>query len=83
MALAYLLLTVFSGPRAMCQQPPHNPKAIFDAAQSALNARDYDKAEQGFREVLRIDPHSAAARKKFEDTVSGKLPAPQSPRDVP
>ena len=44
-----------------CQQSPPNPQIIFEEAQRALNAHDYAKAEEGFREVLRIDPRSAAA----------------------
>ena len=34
-----------------CQQSPPNPKIVFEEAQRALNAHDYAKAEQGFREV--------------------------------
>ena len=45
----------------VCQQPPPNPRTVFEEAQRALSAHDYPKAEQGFREVLRIDPQSAAA----------------------
>ena len=44
-----------------CQQSPPNPKIVFEEAQRALNAHDYAKAEQGFRDVIKIDPHSAAA----------------------
>ena len=58
LALAGALFMVAAG---SAQQPPPDPKTIFEAAQQALAAHDYPKAEQGFREVLKIDPQSAAA----------------------
>ena len=38
-----------------------NPQTIFAEAQRALMAHDYSKAEQGFRALLKLDPHSVAA----------------------
>src|SRR6516164_4136117 len=40
------------------QQPEHDPRKLFEEAQHALLAHDYPRAEQGFRDVLRIDPQS-------------------------
>ena len=57
LSLATLLLAA-SG---LGRQSPPDPKAIFEQAQRALDARDYAAAEQGFRAVLKIDPQSAAA----------------------
>src|SRR3989442_11549807 len=36
-------------------------KRLFEDAQHALLVHDYPKAEEGFQEVLRIDPHSVGA----------------------
>ncbi|MBZ5545793.1 MAG: tetratricopeptide repeat protein, partial [Acidobacteriia bacterium] len=44
------------------QQPPgKSPERIFQVAQQNLQAGSYSEAEKGFREVLRLDPRSAAA----------------------
>ena len=40
---------------------PTNIKETFEAAQQALQAGRFVAAEAGFREVLRLDPRSAAA----------------------
>src|ERR1017187_9392735 len=59
--LLLILLTLFIL-RAPAQQPPApDPRAIFERAQQALVRKDYAAAERGFREVLRLDPRSAAA----------------------
>jgi tetratricopeptide (TPR) repeat protein len=47
------------------QQPPPNPKTLFEEAQRALIAHDYAKVERGFRGVLKIDPRSVAAYSKL------------------
>jgi Tfp pilus assembly protein PilF len=36
-------------------------KALFEKAQRALSAKDYPKAEEGFREVLKLNPSFTAA----------------------
>ncbi len=59
--IAALLLALACCADIPCQQSPPDPKAIFEQAQRALESRDYTAAEQGFRAVLKIDPHSAAA----------------------
>ena len=46
---------------AAVQAQVEDPKAVFERAQRALLAGDYAKAEQGFREVLEMDPLSAGA----------------------
>ena len=38
-----------------------DPRIAFESAQRALSAGDYKRAESGFREVLKLDPKSAAA----------------------
>src|SRR6516164_1023899 len=38
-----------------------DPRIVFESAQRALAAGDYRSAESGFREVLKLDPQSAAA----------------------
>src|SRR5947207_972247 len=40
---------------------PQEPKTLFEEAQRALAAGDYASAEKGFREVLKLEPRSAAA----------------------
>src|SRR5438093_11196527 len=40
---------------------PQEPKTLFEEAQRALAAGDYASAEEGFREVLKLEPQSAAA----------------------
>src|SRR5271157_567134 len=59
--MAALLLALASCVVGSCRQSPSDPKAIFEQAQRALDAHDYTTAEEGFRAVLKIDPHSAAA----------------------
>jgi tetratricopeptide (TPR) repeat protein len=51
--------------RLIPQQPPPNPKTLFEEAQRALIAHDYAKAERGFRGVKKIDPRSVAAYSKL------------------
>src|SRR5207237_2196425 len=68
LVLRLLALLVVLGPgiSARCSMSSlqasqsQNPGSIFSAAQEALSAGDYAKAERGFREVLTIDPRSAA-----------------------
>ena len=44
------------------QQPPgKTPEQLFQAAQQNLQAGSYAEAEKGFREVLQLNPDSAAA----------------------
>ena len=55
-ALVLFLLPVLRQP-ALAQ----DPRAAFESAENALLNKDYASAEKGFQEVLRLDPHSAAA----------------------
>jgi tetratricopeptide (TPR) repeat protein len=51
-------------PQGTVQSRPtasQDPRSIFENAQSALAAGNYKSAESGFREVLKLDPQSAAA----------------------
>jgi tetratricopeptide (TPR) repeat protein len=41
--------------------PSPDPRSIFERAQHALAAGDYKSAENGFHEVLKLDPKSASA----------------------
>jgi len=43
------------------QAQPQDLRAVFEQAQRELMAGNYAKAEAGFREVLKMDPRSAAA----------------------
>ena len=56
-----LFLVVLVADPAVAQQPQHDPKKLFEEAQRYLLAHEYPKAEQGFREVLTIDPQSVGA----------------------
>jgi tetratricopeptide (TPR) repeat protein len=56
---ALLLLPILG--LSASQARPQDPRAVFDRAQRALLAGNYEKAEEGFREVLELDPLSAAA----------------------
>ena len=56
-----ILLVLFL-PQAPGQPPPvQDPRVVFQSAQNALLNKNYAGAEKAFQEVLRLDPHSAAA----------------------
>jgi len=57
---SYTILVLLASAAPGGQQPP-GPQAIFEKAKRALIAGDYAQAERGFREVLKLDPGSAAA----------------------
>jgi hypothetical protein len=52
----------------------------FQLGQAYLKTGQREKAQKEITEAGRLQ---AGARKKFEDTVSGKLPAPQAPGEMP
>ena len=59
--LLWLLLMLVSLPVSGQQPSAEDPRVVFERAQKALLAKDYSNAEKGFKEVLRLDPRSAAA----------------------
>ena len=65
LALSAALLWVV--PASVCGQGSQSPaaqpdpRAVFQQAQRALAAGDYARAESGFRQVLKLDPHAATA----------------------
>src|ERR1039457_1765014 len=61
LGMGSLLVAILSSAAGACQQSPPNPQKLFEEAERALSIHDYTSAEQGFREVLKIDPQSAAA----------------------
>ena len=58
--ISFLVLLATPG---LCTEPsrPQEPKTLFEEAERALTAGDYARAEKGFREVLKLEPRSAAA----------------------
>src|SRR2546429_6645512 len=63
-----LLLAMLALATTGSAQRAPDPKALFERAAQALAARDYATAERGFREVLKLDPRSAAAYRSEEHT---------------
>lgn len=61
-AVKALLATHTPTEAVQCRTTPsQDPRSIFESAQRALAAGDYKRAEDGFGEVLRLDPKSTAA----------------------
>src|SRR2546422_3381501 len=58
--ISFLVLLATPGLRTEPSRP-QEPKTLFEEAQRALAAGDYASAEKGFREVLKLEPRSAAA----------------------
>ncbi|HEX5411173.1 MAG TPA: tetratricopeptide repeat protein [Terriglobia bacterium] len=57
-----LLSLLIAGPQANTpEKRSSDARATFIQAQQHLTARDYAAAERGFREVIKLDPQSAAA----------------------
>jgi Flp pilus assembly protein TadD len=59
---------------------PDSARMHFQLGQAYLKVGQHEKAQSEIREAGRLQ---AEARKKFEDTVSGKLPPPQAPAGMP
>jgi tetratricopeptide (TPR) repeat protein len=59
---------------------PDSAKMHFQLGQAYLKIGAREKAQKEISEAGRLQ---AKARKKFEDTVSGKLPPPQAPTGMP
>jgi len=57
-----LATLMFLSTAACAGEQAQNPLTIFQEAQRALDAGQFAQAEQGFSQVLKIDPNSAAAR---------------------
>jgi Flp pilus assembly protein TadD len=59
---------------------PDSAKMHFQLGQAYLKTGQRAKGEKEIQEAGRLQ---AEARKKFEDTVTGKLPAPEVPGEKP